>query len=75
MKNSRIPSIDVFRGLTMLLMIFVNDLWTLRAIPSWLEHAEANVDFLGLADTVFPCFLFILGMSIPLGVDARLTKG
>ncbi|WP_255157902.1 DUF5009 domain-containing protein [Siphonobacter sp. BAB-5385] len=74
MKNSRIPSIDVFRGLTMLLMIFVNDLWTLRAIPSWLEHAEANVDFLGLADTVFPCFLFILGMSIPLGVDARLTK-
>ncbi|PQA54396.1 DUF5009 domain-containing protein [Siphonobacter curvatus] len=75
MKNSRIPSIDVFRGLTMLLMIFVNDLWTLRAIPSWLEHAEADVDFLGLADTVFPCFLFILGMSIPLGVDARLTKG
>ena len=32
--NNRISSIDIFRALTMLLMIFVNDLWTLHDIPA-----------------------------------------
>ncbi len=59
----------------MLLMIFVNDLWTLSGIPAWLEHAPANVDFLGVADVVFPCFLFIVGMSIPFAIQNRLDKG
>lgn len=71
----RIVSMDVFRALTMLLMIFVNDLWTLKNIPLWLEHAEANQDFLGLADTVFPCFLFIVGMAIPFAIKNRIAKG
>jgi len=71
----RIQSIDVFRALTMLLMIFVNDLWTLKGIPNWLEHAEKTEDFLGLADVVFPCFLFIVGMSIPFAIKIRIKKG
>ena len=71
----RIQSIDVFRALTMLLMIFVNDLWTLTGIPNWLEHAEKTEDFLGLADVVFPCFLFIVGMSIPFAIKIRIKKG
>jgi len=29
MKNKRLPSIDILRAVTMLLMIFVNDLWSL----------------------------------------------
>jgi len=29
----RIASIDILRALTMLLMIFVNDLWSLKEIP------------------------------------------
>ena len=36
--QQRIASIDITRAVTMLLMIFVNDLWTLRNIPSWLGH-------------------------------------
>lgn len=76
MENAkRIFSIDVFRALTMLLMIFVNDLWTLKNVPLWLEHAEANQDFLGLSDVVFPCFLFILGMAIPFAIKNRIAKG
>lgn len=71
----RILSIDVFRALTMFLMIFVNDLWTLSGIPYWLEHAKATEDFLGVADVVFPCFLFILGMAIPFAIQNRLAKG
>lgn len=72
---ARLASIDVFRALTMFLMIFVNDLWTLRGIPEWLEHAPAKADALGLADVVFPMFLFIVGLSIPLAVNHRLAKG
>ncbi len=72
---SRIGSIDVFRALTMLLMIFVNDLWSLKDIPEWLEHTAADVDGLGLADVVFPTFLFIVGLSIPFAISNRRKKG
>jgi len=56
-------------------MIFVNDLWSLKGIPDWLEHVDGKTDGLGLADTVFPAFLFITGMSIPLAVQQRKRKG
>ncbi|MBS1577319.1 MAG: DUF5009 domain-containing protein [Bacteroidetes bacterium] len=74
-KQTRLASIDILRALTMLLMIFVNDLWSLTNIPGWLEHTQAAEDGMGLADTVFPAFLFITGMSIPLAVMHRRSKG
>jgi heparan-alpha-glucosaminide N-acetyltransferase len=72
--SQRLASIDVIRALTMLLMIFVNDLWTLVDIPLWLEHTAAKDDGMGLADTVFPAFLFIVGLSIPFAIGGRLSK-
>jgi len=75
LNTGRLASIDVFRALTMFLMIFVNDLWTLQGVPEWLEHAPAKADALGLADVVFPMFLFIVGLSIPLAINQRLAKG
>src|SRR5687767_13221839 len=71
----RIQSIDVFRALTMLLMIFVNDLWSLKDIPAWLLHTKAQEDGMGLSDVVFPAFLFIVGLSIPFAIGSRLSKG
>lgn len=71
----RISSIDILRALTMVLMIFVNDLWSLKDIPGWLEHTAATEDGMGLADTVFPAFLFIVGMSVPLAINNRRSKG
>lgn len=71
----RVASIDVLRALTMFGMIFVNDLWTLKDIPGWLEHTAADADGMGLADIVFPGFLFIVGMSIPFAVRNRQAKG
>jgi len=75
MSSERLKSIDILRALTMLLMIFVNDLWTLTDIPGWLEHKAANEDGMGLADVVFPAFLFIVGLSIPHAIRARLKRG
>jgi len=59
----------------MLLMIFVNDLWTLHGVPQWLEHTTGNEDGMGLSDTVFPAFLFLVGLSIPFATGSRINRG
>ena len=71
----RIASIDVFRALTMFLMMWVNDFWSVSDVPHWLEHAARREDFLGLSDIVFPFFLFIVGMSIPHALEKRFAQG
>jgi heparan-alpha-glucosaminide N-acetyltransferase len=72
---TRLDSIDIFRALTMFLMIFVNDLWTLEGVPGWLEHSAAKEDAMGFSDVIFPCFLFIVGLSIPFAIANRRVKG
>jgi predicted acyltransferase len=72
--DNRILSIDIMRGLTLLLMLFVNDL-NMRVAPAWLGHMPADHDGMGLADWVFPGFLFIVGMAIPFAVSGRIKKG
>ena len=71
---NRISSIDIMRGLTILLMLFVNDL-NMAKVPSWLGHMEADFDGMGLADWVFPGFLFIVGMAIPFSISKRISAG
>src|SRR5215469_10988354 len=70
----RVSSIDVFRGFTMIVMIFVNDLAEVKGLPWWTYHAPGKVDAMTYVDMVFPAFLFILGMAIPLAVEQRLRK-
>lgn len=71
----RLASIDILRAITMVLMIWVNDFWTLTNVPKWLKHASASEDYLGFSDTIFPLFLFIVGLSIPLAIKNRIDKG
>ncbi len=71
----RIASIDILRAITMVLMIFVNDLWSLKDIPDWLKHVDRGVDGMGLADVILPAFLFIVGMSLPFAVNNRIKQG
>ncbi|MEE9364484.1 MAG: heparan-alpha-glucosaminide N-acetyltransferase domain-containing protein [Cellulophaga sp.] len=70
----RIAAIDILRALTMVLMIWVNDFWTLTDIPKWLTHASASEDYMGFSDVIFPLFLFIVGLSIPHAIQNRLAK-
>ncbi|WP_341227803.1 DUF5009 domain-containing protein [uncultured Arcticibacterium sp.] len=73
LKRQRILSIDVMRGLTLFLMLFVNDLY-IPGVPDWLGHTSASDDGMGLADWVFPGFLFMVGLSIPFAFKAREKK-
>ncbi len=61
-KKERLSSLDAFRGLTISLMILVNCRGDDGAIFSSLEHAAWNG--WTFADTVFPSFLFIVGVSL-----------
>jgi predicted acyltransferase len=70
----RVVSIDIFRGLTMAAMIFVNALSDVPGLPWWTYHAHANEDVMTYVDMVFPFFLFIVGMSLPLSVAQRLKR-
>ena len=71
----RLHSIDVLRAVNMFFMIFVNDLSGVRNVPEWIDHVKADVDGMHFADTIFPLFLFIAGLSIPLAISKRLSKG
>lgn len=65
----------MLRGLTMVLMVFVNDFWTILEVPHWLEHFATWEDGMGLSDVIYPLFLFAVGMSIPYAIDRRYEKG
>jgi predicted acyltransferase len=72
--SERVIAIDIFRGLTILAMIFVNDVARLRGMPHWLRHMPTEADGMTFVDLVFPAFLFIVGMAIPFAIDRRLQK-
>lgn len=59
----------------MFLMIFVNDVAGVGKIPEWIGHTAADIDGMGFSDIIFPAFLFIVGLSLPFAIQARLKKG
>lgn len=67
--KKRLKSLDIFRGVAIVLMIFVNSggghYW-------WIEHAVWNG--LHFADLVFPWFLFIMGVCIPLSIKSQVNR-
>ena len=71
----RVVSLDVFRGLNLALMIFVNELAEVHNLPWWTYHAPGRVDVMTYVDMVFPGFLLILGMSLPLAIGSRVRRG
>lgn len=72
-ETQRLVSLDVFRGVTIAGMILVNNPGTWEHIYWPLEHAQWH----GWTptDLVFPFFLFIVGVAIPLAFARRLESG
>lgn len=68
-KPKRIKSIDTFRGIAMSVMIFVNygggDYW-------FFDHSPWNG--LGVADLVFPWFMWLMGICIPISMRSLLRR-
>ena len=71
--NERLISLDVFRGITIAGMVLVNNPGTWSSIYWPLDHAEWN----GWTptDLIFPFFLFIVGVAIPLAFGRRIESG
>ena len=71
--SNRLVSLDVFRGITILGMIMVNNPGTWSAMYGPLRHA----DWHGWTptDLIFPFFLFIVGVAIVYANAGKLSKG
>ncbi|HUM14753.1 MAG TPA: heparan-alpha-glucosaminide N-acetyltransferase domain-containing protein [Candidatus Nitrosotalea sp.] len=69
----RLVSVDALRGLTVAAMVLVNNPGSWSAIYWPLRHAEW--DGFTPTDMIFPFFLFIVGVSIPLALGPRLEQG
>ncbi|MCU1253305.1 MAG: hypothetical protein JWQ49_6334 [Edaphobacter sp.] len=70
---ARVLSIDVLRGLTIALMILVNDPGDWAHTYTQLDHAPWNG--FTLTDFVFPDFLFLVGVSIIFSLQSRIARG
>ena len=70
---SRLRALDVFRGLCIAAMILVNNPGPVEHPSQPLSHAE----WIGwtFADTIFPSFLWIVGVAITLSAARRLERG
>ncbi|MCE2890559.1 MAG: DUF5009 domain-containing protein, partial [Hyphomonadaceae bacterium] len=70
---NRLISLDVFRGATIGAMVLVNNPGTWSAIYPPLEHAAWHG--WTFTDTIFPFFIFIMGIAIPIALERRRVAG
>ncbi|MDI9819860.1 MULTISPECIES: acyltransferase family protein [unclassified Legionella] len=68
----RFLSLDVFRGITIILMILVNSPGN-KTVYSWLAHSVWHG--CTLADIVFPFFIFIVGVTSVLSLAKSRQQG
>lgn len=84
----RLPSIDIYRGMVMFLMLAeVLHLYKLRdvfdrddtagKIADWIRFHTTHVEWVGcsLHDMIQPSFTFLVGVSLVFSVAARSSKG
>src|SRR5262245_30402574 len=71
--SPRLKSIDVFRGATMVAMILLDGQFSREDSYRHLAHSAWNG--WTFADTIFPCFLFIVGVSLTLSTESRVARG
>jgi predicted acyltransferase len=69
----RLKSLDVLRGLTIITMLLVNFQGDFEATYAPFVHSRWHG--CTLADAVFPCFLFIVGVTTHISISARRARG
>lgn len=72
--STRILSIDLLRGLAVLLMLFVTDAAGIVTTPKWLLPSSGRSDSLTLADLCLPWFLLVCGAAIPVAFRQGAVK-
>jgi len=84
---TRLLSLDAFRGLVIVVMFLVNvggtdeafrlGAWAPAQYRTWMPHMGWNGGRMGngLADYVFPWFLFIVGAAIPFSMNSGRGRG
>lgn len=65
LSSSRLASLDLIRGIGVLLLNFVCLLWLAPGIPAWIFHAPSLSNALYLSDYIYLVFPFCLGLSLP----------
>jgi predicted acyltransferase len=72
-KQQRLASVDALRGCTVAAMLLVNDPGDWDHVYAPLEHSLWN----GCTptDLIFPFFLFVMGVSVALGIVPRVEHG
>ncbi|HEY9171721.1 MAG TPA: DUF5009 domain-containing protein [Verrucomicrobiae bacterium] len=71
----RLESLDAFRGLVIVAMTLVNYLAGVGGLPAWTRHMPQDAEGYTFVDLVFPGFLFVVGVAIPLALHRRLERG
>ncbi len=67
----RYDFVDIFRGFSVLSMIFVNTLAFFSLIPFALKHFPDGIGGITFVDLIFPFFLFIVGVSLHFSMQKR----
>ena len=73
-RSYRFQSIDIMKGILILLMLFVNDIF-LPNLPPWLSDIQQGNNSRGIAGWVFPAFLFMTAMTIPFAIQKKINNG
>jgi len=70
---ARLESLDVFRGVTIVAMLLVNNPGSWSHVYGPLQHAAWNGST--PTDLVFPCFLFIVGVAAKFSLGGLMDRG
>jgi predicted acyltransferase len=73
-QSARSIALDAFRGLTVALMLLVNNISLDAATPAMLQHAPWGGG-ITLTDLVFPWFLFAAGTAMPFAFQSAKKRG
>ena len=73
-QSHRFHSIDIVKGILILFMLFINDLF-LPDLPPWLSNIDPSNNSPGIAGWIFPAFIFMFGTTVPFAISKKIYNG